>query len=127
MSLKHIELVSWQSLIVDPLKLLMDASPSYTPAERERFLGLIRRRMVDNRALGTAPTSSIARWKPIMCDDGSPLEYSLSIKKNSCIVRTYHILFARSRYQSHPFITASWAKLLHIMWTRLIGEYFMQL
>jgi DMATS type aromatic prenyltransferase len=88
MSFEHFDPNSWQSLIVGPLKILMDASPSYTSEETEKFLELIRRRMVDNRALGTAPTSSIARWKSVMCDDGSPLENSLSIKKNSCIVRT---------------------------------------
>lgn len=77
----------WCSLVIKQLTLLLDSSPSYTLAEVQSHIDCVKKRLLEAGALGPKPISPIASWKSYLTDDHSPIEYSLSIKKNACTIR----------------------------------------
>ncbi|KAF9077184.1 aromatic prenyltransferase [Rhodocollybia butyracea] len=77
----------WQRLVLKHIRVLLEESDSYTLPEVESFLDFVDRTLIQLDALGPDPTSSSSGWKSYLTDDHSPVEYSLSIKKDFCTTR----------------------------------------
>ncbi|KAF9078537.1 aromatic prenyltransferase [Rhodocollybia butyracea] len=77
----------WHHLVLKHLRVLLEESQSYTSLQVQTFLDFVDQRLIQLDALGPPPTSPSASWKSYLTDDHSPVEYSLSIKKDFCAVR----------------------------------------
>ena len=78
----------WRRLVLSQLNVLLNnASPTYSSLDIRDQLEFVSRRLIESNVFSSRPTSSTAWWKSNLSDDYSPVEYSLSIKKEACIVR----------------------------------------